>query len=149
MLTSFGLDYFFLCLAASFGVLQFAAAYSRIYGLLVFNRAFSAFLGLAVMTLAFTWFFATEPRNIPDTGEGLDGNQQAILFSTAVATSLVITLFVSSLRHWSMIHEGSIQNGIDALRSTTYFKALMKGRHGFWKRFSQSTKKSSSGSMDG
>ena len=145
MLTSFGLDYFFLCLAASFGVLQFAAAYSRIYGLLVFNRSFSAFLGLAVITLVFTWFFATESRNIPDTGEGLDGNQQAILFSTAAATSLVITLFVTSLRHWSMIHTGPFQNGIDALRSTTYFKALMKGRHGFWKRFSLSTKKSSSG----
>ena len=149
MLTSFGLDYFFLCLAASFGALQFAAAYSRLYGLLVFNRSFSAFLGLAVMILAFTWFFATEPRNIPDTGEGLDGNQQAILFSTAAATSLVITLFGTSLRHCSMSHEGSSPNGMDALRSTTYFKALMKGRHGFWKRFSLSTKKPSSGSTAG
>ena len=136
MLTSFGLDYFLLCLAASFGVLQFAAAYSRLYGLLVFNRSFSAFLGFAVMTLAFTWFFATEPRNIPDTGEGLDGNQQAILFSTAAATSLVIILFVTSLRNWSISNEESARNGIEVLRSTTYFKALMKGRNGFWKRFS-------------
>ncbi len=145
MLSDFGRDYFLLVFVASLGVLQLTAAYSRLYGLLLFNRALSSLLGLAAVVLAFTWFFASEPRNIPDTSSGLDGNQQALLFSAGVLAALVTTLVVSSLRHWSMAGGDEDDRGLDALRRASYLRVLMKGLDGHWKRSTESTRRSSSG----
>ncbi len=145
MLTGFGLDYFLFALVASVGVLQLAAAYSRLYGLLFLNRALSSALGLALAVGAFIWFFASEPRNIPDTSSGLDGNQQALLFSAGALAALVTTLVVSSLRHWSMIGNDGPVRGLEALRRASYLRALLKGLDGYWKRSTGSTRRSSSG----
>ena len=145
MLTDFGPDYFLLVFVASLGVFQIVAAYSRLYGLLLFNRILSSLLGLAAAVLAFTWFFASEPRNIPDTSSGLDGNQQALLFSAGALAALVTTLVVSSLRHWSMAGGDEDDRGLDALRHTNYLRILMKGLDRHWKRSTESTRRSSSG----
>ncbi len=145
MLTDFGRDYFLLVFAASLGVLQLTAAYSRLYGLLLFNRALSSLLGLAAVVLAFTWFFASEPRNIPDTSSGLDGNQQTLLFFAGALAALVTTLVVSSLRHWSMVGGDEHDRGLEALRRASYLRILLKGLDGHWKRSTGSTRRSSSG----
>ncbi len=145
MLTDFGRDYFLLVFAASLGVLQLTAAYSRLYGLLLFSRALSSLLGLAAVVLAFIWFFASEPRNVPDTASGLDGNQQALLFSAGALAALVTTLVVSSLRHWSMVGGDEHDRGLEALRRASYLRVLLKGLDGHWKRSTGSTKRSSSG----
>jgi hypothetical protein len=145
MLTDFGWDYFLFVFAASLGVLQLTAAYSRLYGLLLFNRALSSLLGLVAVVLAFTWFFASEPRNIPDTSSGLDGNQQAILFFAGALAALVTTLVASSLRHWSMAGGGEHDRGLEALRRASYLRVLLKGLDGHWKRSTRSTRRSSSG----
>ena len=145
MLTDFGWDYFLFVFAASLGVLQLTAAYSRLYGLLLFNRALSSLLGFVAVVLAFTWFFASEPRNIPDTSSGLDGNQQAILFFAGALAALVTTLVASSLRHWSMAGGGEHDRGLEALRRASYLRVLLKGLDGHWKRSTRSTRRSSSG----
>ena len=145
MLTGFGLDYFLFALVASVGVLQLAAAYSRLYGLLFLNRSLSAALGLALVVGAFIWFFASEPRNIPDTAGGLDGNQQAILFTAAVGVALVVTLLASSLRHRSMVGSDEQAQGLEALRDANYLRVLVKGLRARWKHWNGSTKRYSSG----
>ncbi len=130
MISDFGLDYFLLVFVASLGVLQLAAAHSRLYGLLLLNRVASFILGPVLVVLAFTWFFASGARNVPDTAGGLDGNQQWILFFAGAVTALVLMLLLSSLIRRSMAGDGEHARGLEALRHTTYLRALMKGLNG-------------------
>ena len=136
MVGSFSLDYFVFVLIAAFGVLQMVAAYSSLRGLLFIRSRPLAFLtGLATAALAFLWFFLSEPRNIPDTEGGLDGNDMGGLFTLAAGSALVLTLLFSSVRNWSM--GGKWQRsgpGLDALRETSYIKALQGAIRHLWKR---------------
>lgn len=145
MFNEFGRDYFLLVFVASLGVLQIAGAYSRLYALLIFGRRFSVILGYAAVVLGFTLFFTSEPRNVPDTARGLDGNQQALLFSAAALSALITTLLCSSLRNWSTLGVDEPVRGIDALRRTSYLRLMMKGLDHHWKHLTESTRRSSSG----
>ena len=122
----FALDYFVFVLVASLGVLQAIAAYSGLRGLLLISSGPLAFLlGLGTASLAFIWFFASEPRNLPDTQGGLDGNQSAGLFAVAAGLALLLTLLVSSLSNRTLGERGQpVDPGLDALRQTTYLKAI-------------------------
>jgi hypothetical protein len=136
-MSPFALDYFLFVFVAACGVIQIAAAYSALRGLLFFrSRPLAALLGLLLVAFAFLWFFLSEPRNIPDTEGGLDGNQQAGLFAAAAASAIAFTLLLSSILNLPM---GSIRRayapGLDALKETTYIKALISTLMKLWERF--------------
>ena len=136
IVSGFALDYLVFVFFATLGVLQMVAAYSAFWGLLFVRSRPLAFLtGLVTTGLAFFWFFVSEPRNISEIEGGLDGNQMAGLFSLAAGLALVLTFLLSSLRNWSMGTRGQrCVPGLDALRETTYLKALLGSFKARWKR---------------
>ena len=125
-MNGFALDYFIFVFIASCGVIQIAAAYSKLRGLLVLARpGRCASLGLLLTLTSLVWFFISEPRNVPDTADGLDGNQQAALFTIGALTAIFITLAVSSLCNRGM--KASLtdkDSGLDALSESNYVNAL-------------------------
>ena len=132
----FALDFLIFVFIASFGVLQVVFARSSLRGLLLFkSRQIAFMLGLLLITAAFLWFFLSEPRNLSDTQGGLDGNQAAGLFSVGAGLALVLTLGLTSLRNRSMGDGGHrMLPGLEALKETTYFKALFATLRVLWKR---------------
>ena len=141
-------DYFVMVLLASCGAIQVACAYARLYGLLFLRRPLpSALLGIALMVAGFLWFFAPGPHNIPDYAGGLDGNQQALLFSTGSLLSLALTLSLTSLLNRNRLPPAPAgrPEGLDALRYGTYFQLLQARLEAEWKRWSGRTPPSSSG----
>ncbi len=137
MAIPFALDYVIFVFVAALGVLQMAAAYNALRGLLfIRNKPLAFVAGLAAATLSFLWFFLSEPRSISDTEGGLDGNQMAGLFALAWGSALVLTLLLSSLRNRGMGASGQRPGpGLDALRETTYLKALQSTLKDLWKRY--------------
>ena len=126
--SSFVLDYFLLVIFASCGLYQMAAAYNDLRGLLFCrSRRWAFLLGLALWAGAFTWFFLSEPRNQPDTGLGLTGNEQFGFFFAGSGTGLTATLLLSSLRNWSLGRGASSPAaGLDVLRESNYLRALYR-----------------------
>ena len=145
MLTAFGLDYFLLVFFSAVGVLQIVGAYRRRSGLLFFKRATSYILGIGMLLVSFSWFFGSQPRNIPDTSMGLDGNQQAILFCLGTIAALIATLTISSLLNWSVLKEKEQIVGLDALNRNTYARVMLKGMKSRWEHYIKLMKKFSSG----
>ena len=122
----FTLDYLVYVFVASLGVLQMVAAYSALRGILFIRSRRLAFLsGLVTTVLAFLWFFISEPRNVPDTDGGLNGNQMSGLFAVGAGMALALTLLLSSIRNRTMGRDSRrTNNGLDALRETNYLNAL-------------------------
>jgi uncharacterized membrane protein HdeD (DUF308 family) len=145
MLTAFGLDYFLLVFFSAIGVLQVVGAYRHRRGLLFFKRTTSYILGIVMPFVAFSWFFGSQPRNVPDTSAGLDGNQQAILFCLGTITALIATLTIASLLHRSVLEEEEQIVGLDALNRNTYARVILKGIKNRWGHYIKLMKKSSSG----
>ena len=137
MVGPFFLDYFVFVFIAALGVLQMVAAYSALRGLLFIRvRPLAFLIGSATTALAFLWFFLSEPRNISDQEGGLDGNQMAGLFAVAAGSALILTLLVSSVSNRSLGASGQrFNSGLDALRETTYLKALISTLKSVWKRY--------------
>ncbi|MDP6108367.1 MAG: hypothetical protein QGI33_08035, partial [Candidatus Brocadiia bacterium] len=82
-------------------------------------------LGFGLALAAAFWFFGTEERNISDHLGGLSSNEVALTFFVGVLTAWVVTVTVSSAVNARM-HRGAATTalGIDALRDTTYYRAL-------------------------
>jgi len=137
MTGSFTLDYVVFTFLAALGLFQMIASYSGLRGLLFIRARSLAFLsGLLTTAVAFLWFFLSEPRNVPDTQGGLDGNETAGLFTLGAVTALVLTLLLSSLRNRSMGKNGrEHEEGLNALRDTTYVTALQDAVRSLWIRF--------------
>jgi hypothetical protein len=125
---SFVPDYLVLVFLASCGVFQMAAALNGLRGLMFFKRRGTAFVfGLVLWVGAFAWFFLSEPRNLPDTGLGLDGNQQFGYFFAGAGVGLAVTLLVSSVKNRNLGQGRSgIPLGIDALAESNYLRALYR-----------------------
>ena len=125
---SFILDYFILVFWASCGVFQLAAAYNGIRGLLLLqDRRLSVLLGLALIVGAFAWFFLSTPRNVPDSGPGMNGNEQFGYFFACSGAGLAFTLLVSSLCNRALGRgRVSLPAGMDALRESNYLRALYR-----------------------
>ena len=125
---SFILDYFLLVLVASCGLYQMAAAYNRLRGLMLLeSRGLTFLLGLGLWVGAFAWFFLSEPRNAPDTGAGLTGNEQFGYFFAGGGAGLAVTLVATSLRNWGMgkgERTTPRAHGLDLLRESNYARAL-------------------------
>jgi hypothetical protein len=121
---SFVPDYLVLVFFASCGVFQIAAACNDLRGLMFFKDRRIAFLfGVALWVTAFAWFFLSEPRNQPDTGLGLTGNQQFGFFFVGAGAGLAFTLLMSSLLNLNL-GKCPIPFGLDALRQSNYLRAL-------------------------
>lgn len=130
-MTGFAFDYFILVFLSALGVLLLITAHYRLTGLLLMGRKSSMATGGLLVIGAFIWFFASAPRNVPDTGAGLDGNQQAILFSIGSLAALVVVLALSSLRNRSMNRQSEAR-GIDALREETYLRLIARKLRRRW-----------------
>lgn len=133
---SFEADYVLFIFLASLGVVQLAALKNRLRGLcFIRNPLLNLTLALALVAGSFLWFFISEPRNLPDTGDGLDGNQQA-MFSVAAAISAVLfTLAATSLINLGIGKDGDKQDsGLQAMRQDTYFSTLRRTLSRLWKR---------------
>lgn len=129
MSESFVLDYYLLVSAASCGLYQMAAACNRLRGLMLFESKRLTFIfGLVLWVGAFAWFFLSEPRNMPDTGAGLTGNEQFGYFFAGGGTGLAVTLAATSLRNWRLGKDmETLPTGLDALRDAGYARALFQG----------------------
>ena len=128
MSESFILDYFLLVFAASCGLYQMTAACNALRGLMLFrSKGLTFILGLTLWVGAFAWFFLSEPRNMPDTGAGLTGNEQFGYFFAGGGAGLAVTLAVTSLRNWRLGKEtAALPAGLDALREVGYARALCR-----------------------
>ncbi|MCH7705817.1 MAG: hypothetical protein IIB33_02075 [Chloroflexi bacterium] len=125
-MSDFALDYLAFVFASAVGVIMAATTRAGLDGLLITGRRLSYLVALALIGGSTWWFFASEPRNVPDTGLGLDGNEQAVLFVLGAGAALVLMLIVSSLRNWSMEAEASEEYGLDALRNGGYLRTLYR-----------------------
>ena len=123
---AFATDYLILIFVASIGVIQIAASVGGLRGLLIFKSPLlSLGSGLTLAIAAFVWFFSTTNRNINDYNGGLDGNTQALLFFLGSLAGVVATFLGSSIINLKMVSEKpSPKAGLDALRDTSYLKAL-------------------------
>ena len=132
----FVLDYCLFVFLAAMGVVQMAAARNSLTALLFLRHRPLAFLSGAALTAGvFLWFFVSEPRNIPDTAGGLDGNQTAGYFAISAGSAVILTLLLTSWSNRDMPRDGPIAAGLDALRRTTYLRALAHAlKHLGWGR---------------
>ncbi len=125
---SFIFDYIALVFIASCGVFQIAAARNSLRGLMVIqHRRWCMLLGMALLAGAFSWFFLSEHRNVPDTSQGLTGNEQFGYFFAASGAGLAFTLLFSSLINRGLGRDDwDLPPGIDALGRSNYFRALYR-----------------------
>ena len=128
MTGSFILDYYLLVVIASCGVFQVIASLHGFQGMMFFNNRSGAMLiGLAALAAAFAWFFLSEPRNVPDSALGLNGNEQFAYFFAGSGTGLAFTLVLASVRQWRFgVEHPGLPAGLDALRETTYFLVIYR-----------------------
>jgi hypothetical protein len=128
---SFVLDYLLLTFLASCGVFQMAAAWNGLNCLLLLPwRGHSFAIGVAACAAAGCWFFLSESRNVPDTGLGLNGNQQFGYFFAGSGLGLAFTLIVSTMVSMLRIRRSfasrtPVPRGLDALRDSNYFQVLV------------------------
>lgn len=124
-MTDFATDYLLFVFLSALGVLLSVTAYGRLNGLLLLGRRLSVMVGGTLSVSSFVWFFTSEPRNLPDTGAGLDGNEQTLLFVAGAGSALLLILVLSSIRNRSMVGSREKQ-GLDALRNGNYMHLLLK-----------------------
>lgn len=132
MTGSFTVDYLVLVFLCACGVFQMAAAWNGLNGLLLLRWRIPSFgLGVAACVASGCWFFLSEPRNVPDTGLGLNGNQQFAYFFAGSGLGLAFTLIVATLRTGKFVPSRTpiTTRGLDRLRDSNYFQAL-NGLHG-------------------
>lgn len=125
-MSNFALDYLAFVFTSGVGVIMAATARSGLDGLLITGRRLSYLVSLTLIAGSAWWFFASQPRNVPDTGPGLNGNEQAVLFVLGAGAAMALILIVSSLRNWSMETEAPEESGLDALRSGGYLRTLYR-----------------------
>ena len=119
---------------ASGVVFQMTAALGGLRGLLYFHQRLVTFLlGAVVLTGAEAWFFLSESRNVPDSAHGMNGNEQFGYFFAGAGAGLAFTLIVSSLRNWNLgAKQSHLPLGLDALRETSYLRALHRTCSYYW-----------------
>ena len=127
-MTAFDNQYVLFVFVSICGALQMVASYRGLHGLKFFRNRYIAFMvGTIMLISSFTWFFLSEPRNLPDTAAGLDGNDQFGLFSLAAGCATIFTLLFSSLLNYNLGNKlDSFQPGLDALKETTYIRAILR-----------------------
>lgn len=133
-MSQMGLDFFLMNFVGALGVLQISAAYSPLRGMLfIQRRLLSGVLGFLVLIGAFLWFFISEPRNLPDTGGGLSGNEDTWLFCAACTCAILSTLAISSIINRKKHEENpSYPSGLEALREATFYRVFAEAVRKLW-----------------
>ena len=108
MLEPFAFDYAQMVFVATLGVIQLVAARNNLLGILLLrnNLLLTQFIAATLIAGSFVWFFfGGEPRNIPDTGPGLEANTQTIVFASSASLAIALIFFVSSIlnHRWGSI----------------------------------------------
>ena len=135
MLNEFAVEYLLFVFLTTLGAVQFTAARAGLGGLLLLRQwpRATQYLAAALIVGAYLWFFfLSGPRNVPDTGDGLEGNTQAALFAIGAAAAVAVTFIVSSaVNHaWGAADEaaepaqGPPPTGIGRLSRTTFARAF-------------------------
>ena len=135
MLTGFAFEYLLFVFLSTLSVVQFTAARAGLHGLLLLRRRPGATLWLsaALLVCAYAWFFfLSGPRNVPDTGDGLEGNTQAALFAIGAAAAVAFTFAASSVVNhaWGAAAQaaepgqGAAPEGLGRLSRTTFARAF-------------------------
>ena len=110
-----------------------------------YTSAFSSFCVVMVVG-SFVWFFGSADRNINDYEGGLDAPTQALFFFLGALAGVGLTLTVSSLINLRL--NGVAQSrdaGLDALRDSSYFRALSHSLVYWWREWRTQTKNYFSG----
>lgn len=125
-MSPFVADYLIFVFWASIGAIQVGASIGRFDGLLFLKHMLAArALGIALIIGAILWFFLFENRNINDIDGGLDANLQGVGFFGGAAAAMLVTLGLSSLINARMYRgEPVVDEGLEALRKTSYFQAV-------------------------
>ncbi len=128
-------DYVIWVFLAATGVIQIAAAHAGLTKLL-FIRAipWACALGLLLVAAGFVWFFRDGARHIPDTGNGINGNEQAARFTLTCLAVGAFTFTLSSLLNCRGGEEATPPNaeGFEALRHRTYAQAVVDSMKLLW-----------------
>ena len=131
----FSIDYYILVTVASMGVFQLAAIRGGLRGLLIFKSPLvTRLVGFGLPLAAALWFFGAEDRNVSDNLGGLSANEVALKYFVGTVTAWTVTAALSSIVN-ARTHRGGSPAavGLEALRDTTYFRALsLSLRH--WSR---------------
>ena len=125
---SFEVDYLLFIFLASLGVVQLAALKNGLKGLYFIRiPPLNLTIALVLVLGALLWFFFSEPRNLPDTGDGLDGNQQAMFAVAAAVAAVLFTLAATSVINAGFGKgEDKSEVGLEALRRATYYTAMRR-----------------------
>ena len=128
MTGSFILDYYLLVFLASCGVFQMIGACKAFVGMLYLKYRPGSFLfGLALLIGSFTWFFLSEPRNVSDSSQGMNGNEQFAYLFAGLGTALAFTLLVSSLINWKLgTQRSDFWPALDALKQSGYLRVFYR-----------------------
>ena len=132
---TFATDYYLCVLVATIGVLQIAFSFGGMHGLLVFKSPLVArATGLVLAVSAFVWFFGTGARNLNDFQGGLDANTQALFFFFGAFTGVIVTYLVASVVNLRMDGpDAGPGAGLDAVRETSYVRALARSLT-YWRK---------------
>jgi hypothetical protein len=137
LLIMWSLNYCLLVFIAVLGVLQLAAAYNNFRGLLFFPRTIFTvcFAVLAIGIALFAFFTWNDLHKIIVNGSQkifiVEGSQQTGLFVLSAAAGILFTLVFSSVVNYRRFSAGdSEQDGLDALRESTFFQAIRNHRGG-------------------
>lgn len=117
------------------GVAQYAAVSNGLWGIVLLRRwpGATKVCSVVIVIGAFAWFFISEDRNLPDTGAGLDGVEQARWFAIAATVSILVQLGISSIVNhrwgsshgWDPVEERWPPAGLTWLERTTFARALV------------------------
>ena len=132
---TFATDYYLCVLVATIGVLQIALSIGGIHGLLVFKSPLVArTVGLVLAVSAFVWFFGSGERNLNDYQGGLDANTQALFVFFGAFTGVIVTFAVASVVNFRMAGpDAGPGAGLDAVRETSYARALVRSLS-YWRK---------------
>lgn len=116
------LEYFCLAFLAALGVLQAAASYNGLKGISFFDRKIFGYI-FAVFTIspALAGFFTWSIRNPVGM---IHGKRQFGFFTLALISALIFTLATSSLRRKSLSQGNPQNDGLEALKETSFWQAL-------------------------
>ena len=144
MPSEFANHYILWVFFSTLGAFQFVAAKNTLRGAMFLGRfpRLTMVLGLGLVLLATVVYFASESRNQPDSGLGLDANEQGRWFAISAAAAIGLSLGFASLVNlrWG-VHHGwddttgdAPPTGIQWLQHTTFAQALV-ARLRFYRRW--------------
>ena len=134
MWSEFAIDYATMVFFSTLGTMQIIAAKNGLAGIMLLRgrTRLSTWLGSGVIAASTVWFFVSDFRNQPDTGDGLEANTQAAVFAIAAGAAVGVTFALASIvnHRWAsasprqLAAGDSPPSGLDVLRQTTFVLAV-------------------------